>query len=202
MNILKPKFDAIPYSTGIRLDSFGDYSEEKMDGKFAVREIAGATIIGELMASGFFYGFDCLQVDSQDLRHLPLADRLQALDSINVLRPARGQGAEFLESVIQSGGEGVVIKDLSLPWGARWAKVKRSQVFYCRVLEIDLMRASVSLGDSETGEKRGKLAIRGKIDLVTIGDQLKVEGYGLTKKGLIREPRLDNDSPASWMVKG
>lgn len=172
-----------------------------MDGKFHIRQVGPALVAGELMRGGYFYGFDVLEFEGSDIRCLPLRERRPLLDALDVLRPSEGSGGEFLEAVIESGGEGVVIKNLSQPWGARWIKCKRSQVFYCRVAKLDPWTGGAHLTDSVTGEPRGMVPIRGtKANLVRVGSELKIEAYGLTRKGLLREARLDKDTPMSWLV--
>jgi hypothetical protein len=74
-------------------------------------------------------------------------------------------------------------------------------VFYCRVTDLDPWRGSVILADRDSGEKRGKMPLRGgKFEQVRVGSVLKVEAYGLTAKGLLREARPDHDAPGSWLV--
>lgn len=41
----------------------------------------------------------------------------------------------------------------------------------------------------------------GKCDRVRVGSILKIEGFGLTRDGKIREPRPCKDSPTSWLIK-
>ena len=92
-------------------------------------------------------------------------------------------------------------KPLDSAFGVGWLKCKRSQVFRVRVTDLDHQRGSVVLVDSITGEKRGKLPLRGgKFELVRVGSILKVEAFGLTNKGLLREARPDHDEPGSWLV--
>jgi len=111
-----------------------------------------------------------------------------------------GSGGAFVEQVIQFGGEGVMVADLDAPWGDFWC-VKRSQVFYCRVTGLDGVTGSAILADRDTGEARGKICLRGnKFEQVRCGSVLKLVGYGLTAKGLIREVRPDADAPGSWLV--
>ena len=48
----------------------------------------------------------------------------------------------------------------------------------------------------------GHVALRGgKCDRVLVGSIVKVEGFGLTAAGMIREPRVCGDTPTSWLVK-
>ena len=79
-------------------------------------------------------------------------------------------------------------------------KCKRCQVSLCRVTGLDHMRGSVELADAASGQLRGKLPLRGKFDRVRVGSVLKVEAYGLTARGMLREARLDRDTPASWLA--
>jgi hypothetical protein len=103
--------------------------------------------------------------------------------------------------VLARGGEGVVRKRLDAPWGCHWEKCKRSQVFYCRVTDLDQWSGGVFLADLNTGEKRGKMPLReGKFELVRVGSVLKVEAYGLIARGMLREARPDRDGPGSWLV--
>ena len=154
------------------------------------------------MQGGQFYAFDILNCEGQDLRSLPLSERLKALDGMNLLRPASGPGGAFLAAVLEHGGEGVVAKRLDAPWGVPWYKAKRSQVHYCRVIGLDQWHGSVILADRDSGEKRGKLPLRGcKFEMVRVGSILKVEAYGLTAKGMLREARPDHDAPGSWLVR-
>ena len=197
----KPTFISVPMETGLRWRAGGGWRyEEKMDGQFHVEELPHATVLGELMRDGRFFAFDVMSYDSQDLRPLPLRERLKILDGMNLPRPAVGSGGEFLEAVLARGGEGVVAKQLDSPYGATWHKCKRTQVFYCRVTDLDPYRGSVVLADLDTGEKRGKMALHSRFDLVRVGSIVKVEAYGLTARGMLREARPDHDMPGSWLV--
>ena len=112
-----------------------------------------------------------------------------------------GQGGEFLEHLLAAGAEGVVAKPFDAPFGANWFKCKRAQVFLCVVTALDHARGSVALADVATGQERGKLPLRGKFERVRVGSILKVEAFGLTERGLLREARPDRDTKTSWLVK-
>jgi hypothetical protein len=58
----------------------------------------------------------------------------------------------------------------------------------------------VELADVVTGQARGKLPLRSRFDQVRIGSVLKVEAFGLTARGMLREARLDRDTETSWLV--
>ncbi len=107
-----------------------------------------------------------------------------------------------IESAIANGEEGGVLKPWHQPFGIGWLKAKRSENFIVRITEGAGAAQSVTIADAATGEPRGKVPLRsGKCDQVRVGSILKVTGYGITARGLIREPRPDNDTPTSWLVK-
>jgi DNA ligase-1 len=98
--------------------------------------------------SPFF--FDCLHLDGDDLLDLPARERLVALDarlpgSLIVPRIATADAATagaFLDSALERGHEGVMVKELEAPYeagrrGAGWLKVKRAQTFDLVVLAAE-----------------------------------------------------------------
>jgi len=176
--------------------------EEKLDGKFATKLIGGLLVAGEQMRSGDFIAFDCLQVNSQDIKNEPLRVRLQQLDSLpGLLRPSTGHGAEFVEAILARGGEGIVAKRWDAPFDASMYAVKRSIEMQCVVTEI-LPFQAVKIADAATGADRGKVKIAAfKISKIRVGSTIKVVGMNLTDRGMVREPRLCIDSPTSWLIK-
>ncbi|MGC4933173.1 ATP-dependent DNA ligase [Gordonia sp. DT30] len=80
--------------------------------------------------------FDCLHLDSADLIDRPLAERLDALDSIaphlritSMRNPTAAQAQDTLDEALAAGHEGVMVKSLSAPYaagrrGKAWQKVK------------------------------------------------------------------------------
>ena len=176
--------------------------EQKMDGRFAVREIAGRSIAGELMRDGSFVAFDCLGVDGQDISGEPLRARLRELDAVpGLIRPATGVGEEFLEAVLANGGEGIVAKRLDSPYHAGMLAIKRVIELACVVTEIPPFQA-VKIADAKTGEPRGNVKMHAfKISKIRVGSIIKVIGMNLTEKGCVREGRLCSDTPDSWLVR-
>jgi hypothetical protein len=158
-------------------------------------------------------------IDGEDVRHRPLRERWAELvriarDFPPYIRLCRiGAGGEFLEAIVSGGGEGVCVHDLNAPWGAQVIKCKRSQVFYCAVTELNPWTGAARLGylpefpgsscpDFRPDGDAGWLPLRGgKFDRVRVGSVLKVEAYGRTAKGMLREARLDKDTPDSWLVR-
>lgn len=204
--VLKPAFESVPLAVGLAWRGGGAWRfEEKMDGEYSVRKIDSARLVGEQMRSGGFYTFDIIEFSGQDLRGLPLGERLMVLDEViahqsSLRRPATGSGGEFLETILARGGEGIVAKRLDQPFGALQFKCKRLQTFFCSVTGFVHGKNSVSI--AEPGSDRGHVALfGGKIDRVRIGSVLKVEGFGLTPAGRIREPRLCKDSQNSWLLQ-
>ena len=77
--------------------------------------------------------------------------------------------------------------------------LKHLTTHICRVTATGASQ-SVQVADSVTGEPRGAVACRGgKVDKLRIGSILKVEAMGLTADGKLREPRLCQDAPDSWL---
>lgn len=212
--------------------------EEKIDGEFGTmfRRNHGQTalIAGEIVKSrGEFYAFDLLELDAENITNFPLRQRLQLLDVVLnrsslgigvrvgwdyiIRRPRHGTGGEFLEHIIDQGGEGIVAKPLSSPYAVGWLKAKRSENYIVRVLRKISGTQSVEFEEtSDSLYKRRSITITpaaiylahghcpvraGKIEQLRPGSILKLTGYGQTPSGKIREPRLCTDSPTSWLIK-
>ena len=231
----KPIVSAVPLAEGLRWRAAtGVIFEEKLDGVFKTRKFFDPVsrveklIAGELLRDGRFYGFDLLAQGDEDLRPRPLRERLRLLDDFilhyshfNILRPARGVGGEFLEAILSRGGEGVVRKDLALPYSVGWQKCKRVETVYCVVTGLVHGTQSAEIARMEDGGWRiesalpssilyspsslrpcGRVALLGgKRDRVRVGSVLKLNAFGVTAKGMLREPRVDTDAPDSWLVK-
>lgn len=178
-------------ATGLKWSGGGGYrEEEKMDGVWAVKSEGSNIIVGEQMKDGRFFAFDVCQYKGQDVRSLPLIQRIAILDaelSGDYLRPAVGHGAEFLEAVLSRGGEGVVSKYLDAPFGQPWAKCKRVETFDLVVTEKLLPSIRLSTCD---GEDRGWCKARSDFESIAVGSIVEIAAYSLTANGKLREPRF------------
>jgi hypothetical protein len=226
VNWQHPVKDLVHLATALRWPKENCRITRKYDGEFCVREIAGRTILGELVKpkSGgfftaydmlllkqfgeFFAGFDCVAIDGQSIAHLPLSHRQVSLiravwnEPENVILAALViENSGSIESVFAAGGEGVVRNEWSAPYG---------QILVCKVGEIYLCRVC-SIGGSQSvgievldvqpvgvAPKPCFVPLRGgKCDHVRVGSIIRVEGMGLTNDGKIRQP-----NPArEWLVK-
>jgi DNA ligase 1 len=104
--------------------------------------------------------FDCLYVDGQSLIDQPQADRFGTLGEIargtvvpNVVRPTPEEASRFVESTVQRGHEGVMVKALTSRYaagrrGQQWLKVKLART-------LDLVVLAAEWGH---GRRRGWLS--------------------------------------------
>lgn len=204
---MKPTIEHVPLADGLRWRGAAGWRwEEKLDGCWQEIELAGHRFGGERMKDGRFYALSLQWSDGDNVTNRPNGELIPLLDalahSLGLLRPAVGVGGEFLEAVLARGGEGVVASRLDQPFGIGALKCKRTQIFFCNVIDLDPWTGGATLADSASGECRGKMPLRGgKFDQVRRGSVLKVEAFGLTARGLLREARPCHDAPDSWLVK-
>ena len=203
MNINKPSKIVID-KADLGKFSCGEYIfQEKLDGEFAVREFGNNVLAGELVR-GEFIAFDCVSLNGHDVRKHILNSRISFRNHIAELNgiktvPANRNPVPFFDDIMRSGGEGVVIKSINSTYYDSMYAVKRLQTFICRVGSIISGKQSVTIFDAATGQSRGNLALRGgKCDQVRAGSVVKVEGFGETNAGKIREPRPD---AREWLLQ-
>lgn len=203
MNINKPSKIVIDKSE-ISKFSCGEYVfQEKLDGEFAIRSFGECILAGELLR-GEFIAFDCVALNGHDVRKHILNSRIgfrNHVAEINGIKtvPANRNAMPFFDDIMRSGGEGVVIKSVNSTYYDPMYAVKRLQTFICRVGSIIAGKQSVTIFDAATGQCRGNVALRGgKTDMVRIGSLVKVEGFGETNAGKIREPRPD---AREWLLQ-
>ena len=131
-----------------------------------------------------------------------MRNELCAAAQIPIVPETTERGGEFLKSILDAGGEGVVFKRLTATWFEPMLAAKRLETWICRVAEFNGGTQSVSIVDNASGQARGNLPLLGgKCDRVRVGSLVKVEGFGVHRSGLIREPRICKDKPGSWLVQ-
>jgi ATP-dependent DNA ligase len=187
--ITRPHYGEISLQSGLAMRGRGLRFEEKLDGRWHVLAIGASRITGELMRDGRFFAFDVPIYAGQDVRRLPLRERLLILDRFPLLRPATGLGGDFLRAVLSRGGEGVVCKDLDAPFGVGWIKCKRRATFD---LVVTGRREDTGVLELATldGEPRGNCAAKSQFDRIAVGDVVEVACHSLTAAGKLREPRF------------
>lgn len=206
---LKPRKIIVPLAEARHWRAGGNFLFQiKMDGRFEVIERDGYTMAAELMRDGTRYAHTLLGVPGQSLQNVNLREAMPELrrivprfQDVKIRLCPEFSGGEGLEAALAAGHEGGVAKDLDAPYGEMLCCKRIWEGLAC-VTGFCGGTQSVTIADAATGEPRGKIALRGgKIDRVRVGSVLKVQGMGLTERGLIREPRLCADAPDSWLVK-
>jgi|SRR6185312_9227287 len=216
--ISKPRKIVVPLAVGLAWGNDPQYRiEEKLDGRFETRQVFGTTedlgdtlLAGEYLR-GEFHAFDLLRLNGTDFRPYPLEHRLVFLAGVFAAKPLDRTGGEIhrvpalhyqpstLHDIWTRGGEGIVRKRLDAPWGTPFEACKRIETFTCTVTGFNAGQSvQISLADHPCGN----VALKGgKCDRVRVGSILKIEGFGLTREGQIREGRVCKDSATSWLVK-
>jgi len=191
----KPLKQIVPLAVGLAWTGGGLF-QQKLDGKFATLETVGGILAGETVG-GTFTAFDCIGWQGQDVRQLPLRERLLMRNElcragqIPIVPEVTERGGEFLQSVLDVGGEGAVFKFWDSTFFAPMLAAKRLETWLCRVAGFNGGRQSVCIADAASG----------KCDRVRVGSLVKVEGFGLHRSGLIREPRICKDTAESWLIQ-
>lgn len=173
---------------------------------------------GELMHRRVFVAFDLKVIHGQDITGEPLWFRRQALRdlvrSVNLPWLKLIQSGERLEKVLARGGEGIVRKRLSAPYGVDWFKAKRFETHDCIITEIHPVKSSIRLAQHAPD---GTLVDRGwcpvadpnglawaktrRIDVLTVGDVIEVGCQYITPRGKLREPRPMIDESGNLKVR-
>jgi bifunctional non-homologous end joining protein LigD len=162
---LKPR-SALIDGEAVVLDEKGRSSFQLMQGAFKTQN-----------AKLVFYAFDLLELDGEDLTHLPLLERKTRLAKIIGRRNTgairysdhiAGEGAKVFKAACKQGLEGVVSKRANAPYiGARtesWLKIKclkRQEFIIAGWTESDKARGFRSL--ILAVNERGKLRYAGKV---------------------------------------
>ena len=197
--------------------SHGDFLvQRKLDGELDKFTIAGADILCEFMKrkSGGFYTADDEAMFAKFPNGWRAALTVAAIHGENVLHKSnyerwntlRHLSRDFPDDIIiveqcdvpenLTTEEGYVAHSWDAPWGTMQA-VKQATIYVCRVSSMGGTQ-SVGIADAATGAALGNVKLGGgKCDRVRVGSLIRVEGMGLTDKGLIRQPVCCRE----WLVK-
>lgn len=192
----RPSYNALVVSAALKSNWCGWHLSEKMDGVWAVRELADCSVVGEAMRDGRFFAFDIPRAFGEDIRPRPWIERSAALDELfarlnpklNWHRCATGNGSEFIEAILARGGEGVVCKPWQAPFGVAWCRVKHTETFDAVVVELNHTRGSIRL--ALAGEDCGWVPCHAAFDRIRLGDVVEIEAYGRHASGKLREARF------------
>ncbi len=187
--IYKVKLASVPLADGLKwkADPSWIYTE-KLDGQWDEKAIGESVLVGEMVGARFT-AFDIVTYRAVDIRSEPLRNRLELLREFNVPIVRSGDGGEFLQSVLASGGEGIVAKNLECGFGKQWLKCKRVETFDCQVIERHERKRSIHL--SLNGIECGWCALQGiNFERVKVGDVVEINAFSLTANGKLREPRF------------
>ncbi len=203
---MKPSKQIVTLAVGLSWTT-GGLIQQKLDGRFATLATAGGTLAGENVG-GVFTAFDCVGWQGQDVRGAALRDRramrneLCRAGQVAIVPEVTERGGEFLESILNAGGEGAVFKSWDSTFFMPMLAAKRLETWICRVARFNGGCQSVAIVDNASGQARGNLPLfGGRCDRVRVGSILKVEGFGLHRSGLIREGRVCKDSENSWLIQ-
>lgn len=201
-----PKKQIVPLAVGLSWPDDGAIYQEKLDGQFSVRTFGRCELAGELMSGGSFVAWDVLNHDGIDLTRHSCAARLAVLNDIcaanNVpVVNSSPCGGKLLETVLARGGEGIVRKLPSSTYFDAMQAAKRVGTWQCVVTGLNYSTGGALIKDLASGEDRGTVPLRNRATLCRVGSIVKVEGYGLTARGMIREPRPCKDTANSWLVR-
>ena len=208
---MKPRVESVPLAAGLAWCGAGWLYQEKSDGVHEFWEPPGpvgdGTVLNaERMHDGTVVVNDAVRLDGTDYTRETTAVRwaeLQRYAGRLARHGARlcavGVGGEFLAAVLARGGEGVVRKPVDSIFGCGWEKCKRAENFVATVTELYPDRGAVRL--TVDGLDAGRLALRSRFEAVRLGSVLKVVAFGRHNSGLLREARLDADTPGSWLVR-
>lgn len=84
--------------------------------------------------------FDIMYYCYRDVRDLPLSERRKLLEDVilkmnnphvTTIKQVKGDLHTLFENIINSGGEGIIVKDIRKPYGVGWAKMKKSYDVSC-----------------------------------------------------------------------
>jgi predicted DNA-binding WGR domain protein len=184
--------------------------QRKMDGSLARRDVAGATLLGELVTArsgafltaadkaliakhgSFFAAFTVEAVAGENMLNRSTRERWGILCSYVASFPADVVLCDTVidvEACMASGAEGVVAH----AWGGTWADGmlchKAESIYFCTVTAIGGTQ-SAEIRVEQTGATCRVKMGGGAIDRIRVGSRVRIAGMGLTDAGKIRQPTL------------
>ena len=209
-NIQHPRKECVPLTVGL---AWGNEENcifaEKLDGKFAVRAVAGGILAGEDVR-GIFTAFDCLEYGGEDVRGETFWNRAAMRNDLCLsakipwVRETHQRGGEFLEMILREGGEGVVMKRLAATYYDTMTACKRLQMWRCVVTALNHGTGGASIAEQLADgslQDRGTVPLRNRAAHCRVGSLVKVEGECLSARGIILKPRPCKDTETSWLVQ-
>ncbi len=219
--IQKPRKRIVSIAEALKWKPSGNFVYQlKKDGRFFPQEFGEFGIITEKMKSGILWAHTLYRIGGDDLSNTPLCDTMPVLRKIVphlalkypmlklIPEFSGGEGVEMLFSQKEEGG---CAKCLDFPYGEMHV-VKRSQVFYTRIIALGEFVSSVEMEllpdlNAETLaqpigslQNCGKMPLRStKYDRVRRGSVLKVEAYSQNESGKLREATPCKDTEDSWL---
>ncbi len=145
-----------------------------------------------------YFAFDLLFLDGNDIRDLCQMERKQKLTQlierldnplISVIE-SRDDKLAYYDSIVEAGGEGIILKDVTAPYGSGWRKVKRFST-----LDV-IVTGFTDAKEGRTGKFLGQI---GAAEVsVYLGDGTLVEVGRVS--GMDDATRLDmTANPAQWI---
>jgi len=179
-NWRKPVIAPLTLADGLRRNWQFWLVQEKSDGCHVFLEHCGSVFNAERMPDGSHVINDLIAITDQDIRRETTLTRWNWLHELarqgGLPADARlsraGTGVEFVEA--EAGRNGacdiVVCKPNDSAFADGWQKIKFAVPSLVVVTALDYGRGSVELADAMTGDKRGKLPLRGGNNQITVQD--------------------------------
>ena len=138
-----------------------------------------------------------MKIHGQDIRNEPLSFRKAALidllktlpKSSKIIGVKSGSGGEFLDAILNQGGEGVVAKHRESLYGEpeSWVKCKRQETHDCIVTDVHSVKKSVRI--ELEGIDCGWCGIPvSKFKSINRGNCIEVSCHSIHPSGKLREP--------------
>jgi len=138
-----------------------------------------------------YHVFDCMAFRGEDIRGLPLEKRRKVLEEVakrmsneyvRVIPQFKSDLVKHFTSIVENGGEGIIVKDLHQGYGCGWAKLKKSYDLSC-------ICSGWKPGNGKYSEMIGSIALS-----VFHGGKLVEVGFASGFNDALRKKMSDNFS--------